>query len=234
MGACRFGPDTGRPPPQQDQLESVPGDLGLAADPLTAIRPSDLVGWRLGPGAGGLLHVVTGPLRVARAGLQGGPAGAVRQAAGEVRGLAGGAVTTLKQSVPTGLRVSPVTGLPILAYETATKGPVTARRNFLRAATSAAFDFGVAAASVGVGRALGAAASVGEASAETTTAQAAEPGAGLAGKAPPFARSQYGRMTAAERTAALEKAPTCPYCGQASSTQVDHITALKQDWEAGG
>ncbi len=29
----------------------------------------------------------------------------------------GGAVATLKQSVPTGLRVSPVTGLPILAYD---------------------------------------------------------------------------------------------------------------------
>ncbi len=41
-------------------------------------------------------------------------------------------------------------------------------------------------------------------------------------------------MTAADRAGALEKAPTCPYCGDAPSTQVDHINALKQDWQSGG
>lgn len=46
--------------------------------------------------------------------------------------------------------------------------------------------------------------------------------------------SQYGRMSAAQRAAAFEKASTCPYCGEAPSTQVDHINALKQDWESGG
>jgi 5-methylcytosine-specific restriction endonuclease McrA len=56
----------------------------------------------------------------------------------------------------------------------------------------------------------------------------------VADEAPAFARSQYGRMTAADRAGALEKAPTCPYCGEAPSTQVDHINALKQDWQSGG
>ncbi len=51
---------------------------------------------------------------------------------------------------------------------------------------------------------------------------------------PPFARSQYGRMTNAQRAGALEKSPTCPYCGTSSSTQADHINALKQDWQSGG
>ncbi len=36
---------------------------------------------------------------------------------------------------------------------------------------------------------------------------------GLADDVPAFARSQYGRVPTAERAAALERAPTCPYCG---------------------
>lgn len=64
---------------------------------------------------------------------------------------------------------------------------------------------------------------------------AAEIEAGVAAdEAPAFARSQYGRMTTANQAAAFERAPTCPYCGEALSTQVDHINALKQDWSSGG
>jgi hypothetical protein len=37
-----------------------------------------------------------------------------------------------------------------------------------------------------------------------------------------------------EREGALEKARTCPYCGEARSTQADHNTSLKRDWESGG
>jgi|tagenome__1003787_1003787.scaffolds.fasta_scaffold20880132_2 5-methylcytosine-specific restriction endonuclease McrA len=51
---------------------------------------------------------------------------------------------------------------------------------------------------------------------------------------PAFARSQYGRMTAAQRAGALGKSPTCPYCGTSPSTQADHVNALKQDWQSGG
>ncbi len=57
---------------------------------------------------------------------------------------------------------------------------------------------------------------------------------GVADEVPAFARSQYGRVPAAERAAALETTPTCPYCGTNPSSQVDHITALRQDWGAGG
>jgi RHS repeat-associated protein len=63
-------------------------------------------------------------------------------------------------------------------------------------------------------------------------------GHGIAAKSaedvPAYARSQYGRMTTGERNGALEKSPTCPYCGEAPSTQADHITSLKRDWESGG
>ena len=41
-------------------------------------------------------------------------------------------------------------------------------------------------------------------------------------------------MTTADRAGAFEKAPTRPYCGEAPSTPVDHIDALKQDWQSGG
>lgn len=51
---------------------------------------------------------------------------------------------------------------------------------------------------------------------------------------PAFARSQYGRLTAAERAAAIERGSTCLYCGTAPSTTVDHVTSLKQDWLSGG
>ena len=51
---------------------------------------------------------------------------------------------------------------------------------------------------------------------------------------PAFARSQYGRVSSVERAAALDKSPICPYCGRSPSTQVDHITALRQDWQSGG
>lgn len=51
---------------------------------------------------------------------------------------------------------------------------------------------------------------------------------------PAFARSQYGRVSAGDRAAALEKSPTCPYCGKAPSTQADHISSVKQDWTNGG
>jgi RHS repeat-associated protein len=57
---------------------------------------------------------------------------------------------------------------------------------------------------------------------------------GLADNIPAFARSQYGRPSAAARAGAFERAPTCPYCGQSPSTQVDHIRALRHDWGAGG
>lgn len=58
--------------------------------------------------------------------------------------------------------------------------------------------------------------------------------ASIADDVPAFARSQYGRVLAAERAAALERAPTCPYCGTSPSSQVDHISALRRDWGAGG
>ncbi|GBE23817.1 HNH endonuclease [bacterium BMS3Bbin02] len=58
--------------------------------------------------------------------------------------------------------------------------------------------------------------------------------AGVGDEVPAFARSQYGRVPAAERAAALETTPTCPYCGTNPSSQVDHITALRRDWGAGG
>jgi RHS repeat-associated protein len=122
--------------------------------------------------AGGLLHVATTPVRVARAGIQGGLPGAARQEVAEFKGLVTGLVQTAKENAQTGLRVTPVTGLPILAYETLTKGPVTARRNFLRAGTSAAFDVGVGAATYGAGRAVGATARAGEAGAETAVSRA--------------------------------------------------------------
>ena len=51
---------------------------------------------------------------------------------------------------------------------------------------------------------------------------------------PAFARSQYGAVRTGDRAAAIEKSPTCPYCGQSPSTSVDHITSLKQDWTSGG
>ena len=51
---------------------------------------------------------------------------------------------------------------------------------------------------------------------------------------PAYARSQYGRPTVAQRAGAFDKAPTCPYCGESQSTQVDHINAQKLDWQSGG
>ena len=51
---------------------------------------------------------------------------------------------------------------------------------------------------------------------------------------PAFARAQYGAVRTGDRAAAIEKSPTCPYCGQSPSTSVDHITSLKQDWTSGG
>lgn len=51
---------------------------------------------------------------------------------------------------------------------------------------------------------------------------------------PAFARSQYSRMSTSQRAGALEKSPMCPYCGTRPSTQGDHITSLKRDWESGG
>lgn len=58
--------------------------------------------------------------------------------------------------------------------------------------------------------------------------------ASIADDVPAFARSQYGRVPAAERAAALERSATCPYCGTNPSSQVDHISALRRDWGAGG
>lgn len=69
---------------------------------------------------------------------------------------------------------------------------------------------------------------------DTASAANKAPNTTAAAAVPAFARSQYGRVPAAERAAALERAPTCPYCGQRTSTQVDHITALRRDWDAGG
>jgi hypothetical protein len=75
----------------------------------------------------------------------------------------------------------------------------------------------------------------------TTTTSRALPRLGDAGSAPnmaasvvddapAFARSQYGRVPAAERAAALERAPTCPYTGTSPSSQVNHISAFRRDW----
>lgn len=58
--------------------------------------------------------------------------------------------------------------------------------------------------------------------------------ANAADEVPAFARSQYSRMSTSQRAGALEKSPTCPYCGTRPSTQGDHITSLKRDWESGG
>ncbi|MFI5729318.1 HNH endonuclease [Kribbella sp. NPDC051587] len=55
-----------------------------------------------------------------------------------------------------------------------------------------------------------------------------------AAEIPKYARKLYTRFTPKARTDALAKAPTCPYCGKADSTQADHITSLKTDWESGG
>lgn len=55
-----------------------------------------------------------------------------------------------------------------------------------------------------------------------------------AGEVPAYARSQYGRVLPGQRATVLEENPTCVYCGEAPSTQVDHVTPLKQDWNSGG
>jgi RHS repeat-associated protein len=86
---------------------------------------------------------------------------------------------------------------------------------------------------------LGAAEVMGEALAEGEVAAGEAAGAGeaAAGEAdtiPAYARSQYSRMTPGQRAGALDKSPTCPYCGARPSTQADHITSLKNDWESGG
>jgi hypothetical protein len=123
--------------------------------------------------AGGLSHAPTTPVRVARAGIQGGLPGAARQGVAEFKGLVTGTAQTAKENAQTSLRTNPLTGVPILYYETLTKGPVTARRNVLRAGTSAAFDVGVGAATYGAAGAVGTVARAGEAGAETATAQTA-------------------------------------------------------------
>jgi 5-methylcytosine-specific restriction endonuclease McrA len=51
---------------------------------------------------------------------------------------------------------------------------------------------------------------------------------------PRFDRSQYSRFTSADRQGALQKSPTCPYCGRAPSTEADHISSVKRDWVNGG
>lgn len=51
---------------------------------------------------------------------------------------------------------------------------------------------------------------------------------------PAYARSQYGRVSPGSRGAVLEENPTCLYCGKSPSTQVDHVTSLKEDWNTGG
>lgn len=57
---------------------------------------------------------------------------------------------------------------------------------------------------------------------------------GAATAVPKYARSQYGRPSTADRHAAIDRSPLCPYCGEADSTTADHITSLKQDWTSGG
>lgn len=59
-------------------------------------------------------------------------------------------------------------------------------------------------------------------------------GPGNPGEPPPYNRSEYPPLTKAQRDAALAREPTCQYCGNNPSTQVDHIESLKQDWENGG
>ena len=56
----------------------------------------------------------------------------------------------------------------------------------------------------------------------------------VADDVPAYARSRYGRVPVTERAGALERTPTCPYCGQNPSSQVDHIVSLRRDWGAGG
>ncbi|WP_169501808.1 RHS repeat-associated core domain-containing protein [Kribbella catacumbae] len=87
----------------------------------------------------------------------------------------------------------------------------------------------------------GAMASAAARTAETTAANAAARTAAASSSVetaavvvPPYARSQYIRMSPSARAGALAKAPTCPYCGTKPSTAGDHIVSLKQDWDTGG
>ncbi|WP_449342081.1 polymorphic toxin-type HINT domain-containing protein [Streptomyces aurantiogriseus] len=51
---------------------------------------------------------------------------------------------------------------------------------------------------------------------------------------PSYARKKYKRPTAGVRTAAINKSPTCPYCGQNNSTDYEHVSPQKEDWDKGG
>lgn len=59
--------------------------------------------------------------------------------------------------------------------------------------------------------------------------------AGEAARAvPAFARTQYGAVSGAERASVLARTPVCVYCGARPASQLDHISALKRDWDSGG
>jgi hypothetical protein len=62
----------------------------------------------------------------------------------------------------------------------------------------------------------------------------AEEGAAAVAAAPGFARTQYARLSGSVRTTTLARSPTCSYCGKRASTEVDHIRALRTDWEGAG
>ncbi|HEY0762426.1 MAG TPA: RHS repeat-associated core domain-containing protein [Pyrinomonadaceae bacterium] len=64
--------------------------------------------------------------------------------------------------------------------------------------------------------------------------QCSGPKGGNPGEPPPYSRSEYPPLSQAQKDAALAREPTCQYCGNRPSTQVDHIESLKQDWQNGG
>ena len=51
---------------------------------------------------------------------------------------------------------------------------------------------------------------------------------------PKYFRNMYKRPTKSVRTTAINKAPTCPYCGQAPSAEFEHVDPQKSDWDSGG
>lgn len=74
----------------------------------------------------------------------------------------------------------------------------------------------------------------GEARGASTTLSSPSVATEAAADVPAYARSQYGRVSPGSRGAVLEENPTCLYCGKSPSTQVDHVTSLKEDWNTGG
>jgi RHS repeat-associated protein len=93
------------------------------------------------------------------------------------------------------------------------------------------------AAAAAEGAAEAAAEAAAAAEGESATAEAAgmaETEAGAADEVPAYSRQAYGRPSAAQRAQTLEQSPTCSYCGESPSSQVDHVNSLKGDWQSGG